>query len=565
MMETILTRVLDHAAKSPDRLCFHAISRRRGEARRTFGEVARDAERAATFLASRGVHAGEVVVLIGTHHADLYGAWLGAVWLGAIPTILAEPSVRIDANVYWSRLRALLERIGARTLLVDPTVKLQLDDWPTTIEHHAYDVVVRGIEAPAPAIAERGPEDLCLLQHSSGTTGLQKGVMLSHGAIMRHGTSYGEALALGPDDVVATWLPLYHDMGMIGCFVMPLLYGVPVLWLSPFEWVANPMLLVEVASQHKATLAWLPNFAYLFLAQRARPQGLEAYDLSTLRAVINCSEPVTDAAMSAFADKFAAARFSRAALHTSYAMAENIFAVTQSTPAEPPRTLRIDGARWRDEHRAVPTDGDTGAISFVSSGVAVPDCRLKIVDVSGAELPALHAGRVLIRSTFLFDGYFADPRRDYFDAEGFYDTGDVGFVDADGHVFVTGRMKDLVIVGGKNVYPQDVEQAVADVDGVHPGRVVCFGVGVRDLGTEGLVVLVESELPEDAWPDLQRRIQRAVPAALDVDLVEARVIRRLELRKSTSGKLARGGNREWYLAGKFGPIPARITAEGGST
>ncbi|MCK6548438.1 AMP-binding protein [Myxococcota bacterium] len=565
-METILTRVLDHAAKSPDRLCFHAISRRRGETRRTFGEVARDAERAATFLAAHGVRAGEVVVLIGTHHADLYGAWLGAVWLGAIPTILAEPSVRIDAAIYWSRLRALLERIGARTLLVDPSVKLQLDDWPSTIAHHAYDTVARGVDTPAPPIAAHGPEDLCLLQHSSGTTGLQKGVMLSHGAIMRHGASYQQALKLGPDDVIATWLPLYHDMGMIGCFVMPLLYGVPVMWLSPFEWVANPMLLVEVASQHKATLAWLPNFAYLFLAQRARPQGIEAYDLSSLRAVINCSEPITEGAMAAFADKFAAARFSRAALHTSYAMAENIFAVTQSTPEEPPRTMHVDGAAWRDAHRAVRVERDSpGALTFVSSGVVVPDCRLKIVDESGAELPALSAGRVLIRSTFLFDGYFADARGDYFDAEGFYDTGDLGFVDADGHVFVTGRRKDLVIVGGKNVYPQDVEQAVAAVEGVYPGRVVCFGVGVRELGTEGLVVLVESELPEDTWPELARRIQRAVPAALDVDLVEARVIRRQELRKSTSGKLARGGNREWYLAGKFGPIPARIATEGGTT
>ena len=178
-------------------------------------------------------------------------------------------------------------------------------------------------------------------------------------------------------------------------------------------------------------------------------------------------------------------------------------------------------------------------------------------------LPAGSAGRVLIRSPFLFSGYFRrdDLNASLFDREGFYDTGDLGYVDEQGHVYITGRMKDLVIIGGKNVYPQDVEQVVNEVPGVHAGRVVSFGVSMRGLGTEGLVVLVESDEPGETWSEIGERIRRAVPGRLDIDVVDARVVERGKLRKSTSGKLARGGNREWYLAGIFGLVSETISLD----
>ena len=166
------------------------------------------------------------------------------------------------------------------------------------------------------------------------------------------------------------------------------------------------------------------------------------------------------------------------------------------------------------------------AVVHVSNGRAVADCEVRIVDDSGRELPARHAGQILVRSPFLFSGYFRrdDLNAGLFDADGFFNTGDLGYVDEDGHVYVTGRMKDLIIIGGKNVYPQDVEQVVNQVPGVHPGRVVSFGVPMRDLGTEGLVVLVESDEPETAWEDLAQEIRNAVPRRLDIDVADARVV-----------------------------------------
>jgi acyl-CoA synthetase (AMP-forming)/AMP-acid ligase II len=352
-------------------------------------------------------------------------------------------------------------------------------------------------------------------------------------------------------------------MGFIACFVTPLLLGVEVVWLSPFEWVANPALLLDAISRHRATLAWMPNFAFAFMAQRAKAEPRQ-YDLSSVRALVNCSEPVSQEAMQAFAERFDSDGFSPAALQTCYAMAENVFAVTTSSDDCPPRYLSLDRAIWHNEHRAVAAAKEaSGAITHVSNGTCVADCELRVVNDQGHEQPAGRAGQILIRSPCLFTGYFRrdDLNLNLFDEGGFFNTGDLGYIDELGHVYITGRLKDLIIIGGRNIYPQDVEQVVNQVPGVHAGRVVSFGVRMRELGTEGLVVLVESDEPEAAWDEIAQQIRKAVPGRLDIDVVDARVVQRGRLRKSTSGKLARVGNREWYLNGTFGKVPPAISQD----
>jgi fatty-acyl-CoA synthase len=601
----ILAAVLQHANGAPDRTCVEIYSRRTAMERRTFGEVAAGAGRAAAFLASQGLCRGDIVVLLGTHHIDFYPVWLGCVWLGAVPTVLAEPSVRTDRETYWARLGELLSRVDGWGVAADPRLKLerQLSAIP---RWHRFDEIAANAWTDCarntpPRIIPR-PEETLLLQHSSGTTGLQKGVMLSHQAVRRHAESYNRRLRLTESDCIATWLPLYHDMGFIACFVNPLWQGVPVVWLSPFEWVVNPALLLDAVTQRRATLAWLPNFAFAFLASRTKLEP-GRYDLSSLRALVNCSEPVTAEAMQAFCEQFAAAGFRPEALQTCYAMAENVFAVSTTDAECPPRFRRIDRADWQSEHRAVSNDrclsniGDKpdgnpndrpfdpaiaprnlhatavaraggiddsplAAVVHVSNGRCLPDCQIRIVDEAGRPSPVGVAGRVLIRSPFLFSGYFRrdDLNADLLDDQGFFDTGDLGYLDEQSHVYITGRRKDLIIVGGKNIYPQDVEQVASAVSQVHPGRVVCFGVSQRSMATEGLVLLCETDEPEASWADLVRKVRVTIPAKLDVDLYDVRVVPRGKLRKSTSGKLARDSNRQAYLSGRFGAVPADIGA-----
>ncbi len=554
----ILSAVLRRAARTPEQTCVETFSRRSPAERRSFGQIGDGAGRAAAFLAAQGLRRGDVVVFLGTHHVDFYPAWLGCVWLGAVPTVLAEPSVRVDKQVYWTRLRQLLQRIEGWGVAADPRMKIEQELASARV--FRYDEIAAG-GGPIPAPISPRPDETLLLQHSSGTTGLQKGVMLSHDAVRRHAESYNSRLEMTESDRIATWLPLYHDMGFIACFVNAMWQGVPVVWLSPFEWVANPVLLLDAITAHRSTLAWLPNFAFAFLASRVKPEP-GRYDLSSLRALVNCSEPVTAAAMQAFCDRFMADGFRPDALQTCYAMAETVFAVSTSDAHCPPRLRRIDRGIWQQEHRAVEIAMDrapteiSSVVMHVSNGRAVPDCEVRIVNPSGQPLPPCTAGHVEVRSTFLFSGYFRrdDLNSHLFTGDGFFDTGDAGYIDDEGHVYVTARRKDIIIVGGKNIYPQDVETAAAEVPGVHPGRIVCFGVEQQALATEGVILLFESEEPEDQWSEVARRARQAIPARLDVDLLDARVVPRSTLRKSTSGKLARDGNRQWYLEGRFGPI-----------
>ena len=548
----------NHAARFGDDSCVQLFSRRVKAETRTWSEVYAAAQRAAATLQARGLRRGDVLVLIGTHHIDFYAVWLGCVWLGAIPTVLSEPSVRIDHLVYWSRLRELLERIQAWGLALDPRIAVEPGRFGA-LSILRYDEISHGEGKSLPPVVP-AENDTLLLQHSSGTTGLHKGVMLSHGAIWRHFQAYNESIGLSRQDRIATWLPLYHDMGFIACFIMPLMAAVPVVWLSPFEWVASPGLLLTAVTESRATLAWLPNFAFEFLAKRVKAEATR-FNLSSLRAVINCSEPVTADAMEHFATRFAESGFAPSALHTCYAMAENVFAVSASTSLEPPRRRRVARRAWHDRHIALlAPPGEADVVTHVSNGPCVRDCEVRIVDELGRALPPCNAGEVLIRSPFLFTGYFRrdDLNEHLFDDQGFYHTGDLGYLDDSGHLYITGRQKDLIIVGGRNIYPQDIELAAAEVPGVYPGRVVCFGVFFSALGTEGLVILLESEEPDSSWAELARKVRSVVTGRLDVDVFDCRIVPRERLRKSTSGKLARGSNRDWYLEGQFGAISTEV-------
>jgi acyl-CoA synthetase (AMP-forming)/AMP-acid ligase II len=350
-------------------------------------------------------------------------------------------------------------------------------------------------------------------------------------------------------------------MGLIACFIGPLIAGASVAWLSPFEWVAAPQTLLDVVARFRATHAWLPNFALLFLAQRAKRPA----DLSSLRHVVNCSEVVTAEALDVFATRFASDGFDRAALASCYAMAENVYAVTSTTREDPPRVRTVGTAQWREQHVAALAPADAApetTLLHASSGRALPGVEVRIVGADGVASLPLHAGRVLVRSPFLFAGYHRrdDLNSALFDQAGFFDTGDVGYCDEIGHLYVTGRAKDVMIVAGKNVYPQDIENVVDSVEGIHPGRAVAFGVSMPRTGTDGIVVLAESD--EEDREVVAQRIRARIAAVLDLDVVDVRALARQSLRKSTSGKLARSGNRDWYLEGRFGEVAEGLLAGG---
>jgi fatty-acyl-CoA synthase len=307
--------------------------------------------------------------------------------------------------------------------------------------------------------------------------------------------------------------------------------------------------MLEVITKYKCTLAWLPNFAFQFIPRRT-PQGRwSQYDLSHVRALINCSEPVRASSLHEFQRTFAASGLRKSALQTCYAMAENVFAVTQSDISRPdgPQLIWVDGSTFRSEHMVVCVSEELpGAMSFVSSGQVLAEHEVILVSETGAALAEDNVGEILIRSDCLFRGYYNRPD---LTAEAFGNgwcyTGDLGFLHG-GELYVVGRKKDLLIVGGENLYPHDIEEIVAGHPAIHDGRVIAIGVYNPDLGTEDIIVVgeVEQEHLLAHAAEIEREIRGGVVVALGL------TVRRIFLKpprwlvKSTAGKPSRSSTRE---------------------
>ncbi len=484
------------------------------------------------------------------HGLDLHAAFIGGLLSGHIPTMLAPPSPRMEPGKYTDSLVQILRHIKPDHLVLDASVVAALDR--LALRNVSDADIVDSITIPETGkiedCATDDPDAVALIQHSSGTTGLQKGVALSHRVILAHNRIYSNRLAIGPQDVIVSWLPLYHDMGFVACFLLPLLQGVLFVEISPFDWVRKPVLLLEQIHKHKGTLCWLPNFAYAFLAESVRPRQIpKELNLSGVRAWINCSEPIYHSSQAVFLERFGPYGVDQSQFTASYAMAENVFAVTQSLPGKY-RTLSVNRETFAAMQRVMPDDGPNSC-TFVSNGHPLEHTEVAIADDGGRVLPAGHVGEILVRGIHRFSGYFGrdDLTLATLDGNGWFHTGDLGFL-FEGELYVTGRKKDLIIIQGRNFYPTDVEEVVGRIDAIVPGRVVAFGLSDEASGTERLVVLAEAQ---DSVAGQERRLALAVrnrvAQELDCTPGDVRIVPRRWLIKSTSGKLARADNRRKYL------------------
>ncbi len=491
---------------------------------------------------------GEVCALIVRHHPDFYPLYMGVSALGALPAVLAYPNARLHPDKFRQGLAGMSRRSGLDHVLTERDLSEVVAPLAAGAGSTIRDILFPLDELPGEgptgdavlAHAPASPDEPCLLQHSSGTTGLQKPVMLSHRAVLEHARRYGTAIGMGESDRVATWLPLYHDMGLIAAFYLPLICGVPIVQLSPLDWVSAPVTLLNAVSEERATLCWLPNFAYNLLADRVRDEHLAGLRLDSLRLLVNCSEPVRAESHDRFHRRFAPLGLRREALGACYAMAETTFAVTQTPPGEEARRISVDRAELA-RGRVLPAAGES-ARACVSSGRPIDGCAVRVVGEDRRELPEGSVGELAIASVSLFDGYRNYPEKTAeVRADGWFYSGDLGFVH-EGEWYVVGRQKDLIIVAGNNVFPEDVEDALGRVPGVIPGRVVAFGLDDARNGTEVLGVVAETEAAPGAP---QRALRVAIlQAGMAMDATIARVYLAPPrwLIKSSSGKLARAAN-----------------------
>ncbi len=521
----------------------------------TYRDLIHGANRYALTYAREGIKPGEVIILILQHGEDLIYSFWGAILHGAIPSIMPFLTEKLAPEKYRADLTSLISITKPTTIVTYPEFEAEVRSALVEGDSVRRVILTSNIEAESEPDfntlqgMKTSPEDIVVLQHSSGTTGLQKGVALSHRAVFNQLESYGKTIRIDPEkDIIVSWLPLYHDMGFIACFLMPVLLRIPLVNMSPFDWVRAPYRLHQSISQYKGTLTWLPNFAYNFCAHKVRERNLEGVDLSSWRAIINCSEPVHVESHDLFFEKFSKYGLSMSALQTCYAMAENVFAVTQSPLDESPAVDEIDREIFMTKRLATPPTDGQPAMKMTSSGHPLPNVKIRVVGTDFSDLPDRSVGEIAVQSDCMLTEYFNRP--DATEAaikNGWYLTGDYGYV-ADGELYVSGRKKDLIIVGGKNVYPQDLESLASEVPGVHKGRTVAFGMYDEEEGTEEVVIIAEADSKDPAEQEaIADAIRKHVTKSSAIALRHVKVVDDKWIIKTSSGKTARSANKEKFL------------------
>jgi fatty-acyl-CoA synthase len=554
-MTTFLHLLRRSYEEVPDRVSIYLQHAGQPDLPITYRKLLDSANGYACTLAREGLQQGEVVILILQHGEHLIYSFFGAILHGAIPSIMPFLTEKLSPERYRADLASLISITKPAAIVTYPEFESEIRAALRDSDSVRMVIVTDKVEAPTTPDFEslpgltRAPTDIVLLQHSSGTTGLQKGVALSQRAVLNQLDAYGKAILLDPGkDTIVSWLPLYHDMGLIASFVMPVLLRVPLVLISPFDWVRAPYRLMQSVSQYKGTLSWLPNFAFNFCAQKIRERNMEGVDISSWRTIINCSEPVRWESHQLFIEKFKPYGLNPFALQCSYAMAENVFGVTQSSMVDEPVTDLIDRESFMGERIARPAFDGRPSMRMLSSGRPIQNTQIRVLDEQGSDVPERVIGEIALQSDCMLNGYFNRPdATEKAFRDGWYLTGDYGYV-VDGEVYVSGRKKDMIIVGGKNIYPQDLESLASEVPGVHPGRVVAFGIFDEQVGTEDVVIIAEVDSGDSEEQNkIGDAIRQHVTKNSAIALRYVHVVGPKWIVKTSSGKTARSANKEKFL------------------
>jgi 1-acyl-sn-glycerol-3-phosphate acyltransferase len=539
-----------HAAAHPDRLHVHLYGEGDAVEDLSYGALERGAREIAGGLVASGLQPGETIATMLPTGREYLFAFFGILIAGGIPVPLYPPARLTQIEDHIRRHAGILANSQARLLITIPEAKAVsrlLRAQVVSLRGVATAAELAGRAANVHRIA-RATSDLALLQYTSGSTGNPKGVALTHANLLANIRAFGPALQVGGKDVFVSWLPLYHDMGLIGAWLGTLYYGVPLVLMSPLAFLARPTRWLRAIHRHRGTLTAAPNFAYELCARKLPEQALEGLDLSSMRVAMNGSEPVSVDTLEAFARRFARYGLRREALMPVYGLAECSVALSFPPLARGPLVDTVERETLMREGRAVPvTTEDASALRVVSCGHPLPGHQIRIVDGTGREVGDRVEGRLEFQGPSTTAGYFRSPEltRKLFH-DGWLDSGDLAYV-ADGEIHLTGRVKDLIIRGGRNIHPHDLEIAVGNIPGIRKGCVAVFASPDPASGTERLVVLAESRETDAATRErLTGEIQ-----ALAVDLVglpadDVVLAPPHTVLKTSSGKIRRAASREYY-------------------
>jgi len=467
---------------------------------------------------------GEVIPIILTTGIDLYAAFIGVSIAGCVPTIFPPYNKKQDINIYKKSMSELFKRISVRNIISSRSILNSEMYYENIIFKEDFASNCIGLND----IIYPFYKKIAFLQHSSGTTGSKKGVMISHDNILRHANTYADCIGLVDGDVIASWLPIYHDMGLITSFLMPIIKGNRFVTMDPVEWSMRPDRFLQIVTSTKAAFAWFPDFAFNHTVSMSRATDI---DLSSIKKIINCSEPCRKSSIDKFYQRFSQFGLSNDALHASYAMAENVFCVTQT------------------KRSTYPVCDYSDDVAYVSSGRPMDGVGVYIKDEFGDFVENSDVGEIWISGLSLTDGYYLMPEltKERF-IEDVYRTGDLGFM-RDGELYVVGRNDDVLNINGKKIVAHDIENIISNIEGVISGRCFAFSVYEISRSRNGLGILFEHNLETDLEiENLKKLILKNVASISNIAISELYAVERGFIVKSTSGKISRKLNIEKMLS-----------------
>lgn len=553
-----LVEVLEwHCATHPDAPHLRLLSEEGGEEAVSYRELAAAGRRVAAGLIAHDLAPGDTVALMLPTSRQYFEAFLGILLAGCVPVPVYPPARPSQIEEHLRRHAKVLANARARVLVTVPEAASVGRLLRSSVESLELVTTAAGLareeEVELPRLR---PGDTALVQYTSGSTGQPKGVVLSHANILANIRAMGEAAEVTPRDVFVSWLPLYHDMGLIGAWLGSLSLNMEAVVMSPLSFLARPVRWLEAISRYGGTVTAAPNFAYERCLRTVGDEELATLELSSLRLAFNGAEPVSADTMERFYERFSNAGLRQGCLAPVYGLAECAVGLTFPPPGRPLLVDLVDPDALRREGRAVPRAPGPGTRRLVACGQPLPGHEVRVVDDSGREVAEREEGAIQFRGPSATAGYLRDEAAtDALYRDGWLETGDLGYV-AGGDLYVTGRSKDIVIRGGRNLHPEELEAAVGEIPGVRRGCVAAFAALDPTSGSERLVVAAETHLSAvEELAALAALVRQATVEVLGTPPDDVVLARPGAVPKTSSGKIRRAAAADLYAKGALGAKP----------
>ncbi|HUQ74631.1 MAG TPA: AMP-binding protein [Burkholderiales bacterium] len=557
-----LTEALEyHVEHQPDRLTVH-LYEDRAEHPLTYRDLWEGSLAYAARLSAEGLTPGATVAIMLPTSKEYLFCFYGTLLAGGIPVPLYPPARLTTIEDHLTRHVGILKSAGAALMVTIPEAKPLA--WLLRAQVESLRAVLVPADFPAEgngfAPVRAGSGQIGFLQYTSGSTGQPKGVVLTHANLLANVRAMGKAARATSADVFVSWLPLYHDMGLIGGCFATMYLGFPVVLMSPLAFLSRPSSWLRAIHRHRGTISGGPNFSYELCLRRIPEHELEGLDLSSWRFAFNGAEPVSPETMKQFEERFARYNFGRNVMSPVYGLAEASVGLAFTPPGEAWRVDVLDREHFSMAGEAIPAKpGDPAPLNVVACGTVIADHDLRVVDGAGMELPDRSEGLLQFRGPSATTGYYRSPEATakLFDGQ-WVNTGDRAYL-FQGRLYITGREKDIIIRGGRNISPYELEESVGDLAGVRRGCVAVFGSTDAASGTERVVVLAETREQDAArHAELKTRINELAISLIGAPVDDIVLAPPHTVPKTSSGKIRRVAAREYYERGPSAVKPQAV-------